>query len=181
MSLDFSPARPRTARSPLALVLAVSVAAAAAPARASEGLELVPDFLTTLPILLAAFIAVTLVLDPLIFQPLLKVMDEREERIEGARRRADQVQQQAEEALTRYEQSIRAAHDEAAAARRTRLDEARDEQARMSRSAKKEAERDIASAREELSGSVVEARATLRESANDLATLAAERILGRTL
>jgi F-type H+-transporting ATPase subunit b len=168
-------------RSTLASVLAVLATAAAAPARASETLELVPDFVGTLPILLVAFVVVTLVLDPLIFRPLLKVMDEREEQIDGARRRADQVQQQAEEALARYERSIRGAHDEAAAARRSRLDEAREELLRVSRSAKEEAEREIARAREELSGSVVEARDTLRESANDLATLAAERILGRTL
>lgn len=172
-SLDFRPAR--------ALAAGILVTLAALPVHASEQLELMPDFAETLPALLVAFVVVTLLLDPLIFQPLLKVMDEREERIEGARRRADQVQEQAEEALNRYEDSIRAAYDQAAVERRRRTDTAREELARLTSQAKHEAEHEADRAREELSASVEEARDSLREGASDLATLAAERILGRSL
>ncbi len=171
-SLDFRLAR---------LFLAVAVGMLAAlPATAAEGLVLVPD-LETLPVLLVAFVVVTLVLDPLIFQPLMKVMDEREERIDGARRRADQVQQQAEEALSRYQESIRGAHDDATAERRRRLGIAREGLVRLTNQAKEEAEGEVARAREELSASLDEARDSLRQAADGLAVLAAERILGRSL
>jgi F-type H+-transporting ATPase subunit b len=153
---------------------------AALPANAAEGLVLMPD-LETLPVLLVAFVVVTLVLDPLIFRPLMKVMDEREERIDGARRRADQVQQQAEEALSRYQEAILGAHDDATAERRRRMGIAREGLVRLTNQAKEEAEREVARAREELSASLDEARDSLRQAADGLAILAAERILGRSL
>jgi F-type H+-transporting ATPase subunit b len=161
--------------------LTASLVAAAGPARASEGLELVPDFFGALPVLIGAFVVVTLVLNPLLFKPLLGVMDQREERIEGTRRRADQVEQRAAEALARYEQAIRAAHAAAGAERRRRLEAAREELQRITRAAKDDAEREIERARDEIGASVREARASLRDDAGELATLAAERILGRTL
>ena len=172
-SLDFRPAR--------AFLAVVAWMLAALPAHAAEQLELAPDFVVTVPVLIIFFVMVTLIVNPLIFQPLMKVMDEREERIDGARRRADQVQQQAEEALGRYEESIRAAHDEATGERRRRLDAAREELVRLTNLAKEEAQREVTRAREELSASADEARNGLREAAGALATLAAERILGRSL
>ena len=153
---------------------------AALPAQASEQLVLMPDP-SVLLVLLVAFVAVIFPLDRLIFRPLMKVMEMREERIEGARSRADEVQQQAEDALRRYQESIRTAHDAASAERRRRVNEAREQLAGITSQAKEEAEREVARAREELSASVGEARESLREAAAELATLAAERILGRSL
>ncbi len=173
MSLDFRPVR--------AFLAVVAGMLAALPAQGAEQLELLPDFVVTVPVLIIFFVVVTLIVNPLIFQPLMKVMDEREERIDGARRRADQVQQQAEEALGRYEESIRAAHDEATGERRRRMDAAREELVRLTNLAKEEAQREVTRAREELSTLADEARESLREAAGDLAALAAERILGRSL
>lgn len=152
----------------------------ALPAQASDQLELIPDIAVTLA-LLVVFVLLVLPLNRLIFQPLLKVMDEREERIDGARRRAEQLQQQAQQALDRYAESIRSAHDEATAERRRQLEVARSELHAVTGRAKEEAERDLSRAREELAGSLGEARETLRAGAADLASLAAERILGRSL
>ncbi len=172
MSLDFRPVR--------AFLAVVVWILAALPAHGVEQLELAPD-VVTVPVLIIFFVVVTLIVNPLIFRPLMKVMDDRAERIDGARRRADQVQQQAEEALGRYEESIRAAHDEATGERRRRMDAAREELVRLTNLAKEEAHREVTRAREELSTSADEARESLREAAGDLAALAAERILGRSL
>jgi F-type H+-transporting ATPase subunit b len=155
-------------------------ALAALPAQASDTLELMPDPIVT-GILLIAFIIIIFPLNSLIFQPLIRVMEEREEKIGGARTRAEQVQQQAQEALDRYEESIRTAHEEATAERRRKLDVARSEMQAVTAKAKEEATADISRAREELGASLGEARDTLRGSAEELATLAAERILGRSL
>jgi F-type H+-transporting ATPase subunit b len=155
-------------------------ALAALPAQASDSLELMPDPVVT-GVLLIAFIAIIFPLNNLIFQPLIRVMEEREERIGGARSRAEQVQQQAQEALDRYEESIRGAYDEATGERRRKLDVARGELQAVTNQAKEEASRDLARAREELGASLGEARETLRGGSEELATLAAERILGRSL
>ena len=177
-SLDMRPGA-RSARGRL-LGACVFGVVTALPAQASDQLELIPDVAVTLG-LLVVFVLLVLPLNRLIFQPLLKVMDEREERIDGARRRAEQLQQQAQQALERHAESIRSAHDEATAERRRQLGVARSELHAVTGRAKEEAERDLSRAREELAGSLGEARETLRAGAADLASLAAERILGRSL
>lgn len=171
-SLDFRPVR--------AFPAWVAGMLVALPAHASEGLVLMPDLFVT-GVLLVAFVVIIFPLNRLIFQPLQRVMDEREDRIDGARRRADSVEQQAEEALARYEESIRTAYDDATAERRRQIVAAREELARVTGQAKTEAEQEAARARESLSASVSQARDSLREGAAELANLAAERILGRGL
>ncbi len=126
-----------------------------------------------------AFIVLIFPLNALIFRPLLNVMEARDDRIAGNHRRAEGAQRQAEAALERYEESVLAARDEATLERRTRLDAARAEQLGITRTAREEVEREIERAREELEGSLAEARETLRAGSEELARLAAERILGR--
>lgn len=167
--------------SPIARALPiVALALAASPARASEKLSLDPDPWTTLTFIVT-FAVIVFPLNQLIFRPLLRVLDEREERIDGARKRADHMQAQAQEALDRYEDAIRTAYDEVAGERRRKLDVARAELTSITQQARSEAERDLSRAREELSASREAARASLRGSAEELAGLAAERILGRSL
>lgn len=153
---------------------------AAAPAHASDQLELTPDLFVT-AVLLLAFVALVFPLNALIFRPLLRVMDKREENIAGARRRAEQVQAQGNEALDRYEESIRAAREEMVSHRRQHLEAARAELAQTTRAAKDDAERELERAREELLASIDDARDNLRASAEELARISAERVLGRRL
>jgi F-type H+-transporting ATPase subunit b len=152
----------------------------ALPASASETLELTPDLVVT-GVLFVAFLVLILPLNHLIFRPLLRVMDEREERIAGARRRAERVQVQAQESLQRYEDAIREAYQEASAERRQKLDVARAELQSVTQQARQDAEQELVRARQELQGSLSQARDSLRASASELADLAAERILGRSL
>jgi F-type H+-transporting ATPase subunit b len=177
-SLDASPGAHSFGRTLLGCsVLAV---ATALPAQAAGQLELIPDIPVTV-VLIGVFVLLVYPLNRLIFQPLFKVMDEREEKIDGARRRADQVQEQAQEALDRYGDSIRVAREETTAERRRQLEVARSELHAVTALAKAEAETNVSRARDELRGSLDEARETLRAGASDLASLAAERILGRSL
>lgn len=159
---------------PVALVLA------ALPARAAEKLSLDPDPWITI-LFLVVFGLLVFPLNSLIFRPLLKVIDERDERIDGARKRAERVQVQAQEALERYEDAIRTAYDEVGVERRRQLDVARAELASITQRARSDAEGDLARARQELTASREQARASLRASAEELAALAAERVLGRSL
>ena len=58
---------------------------------------------------------------------------------------------------------------------------AREEQVSLTDQARSEAEQELERARNELAQSLGEARETLRASAEDLATAAAEQVLGRNL
>jgi F-type H+-transporting ATPase subunit b len=150
------------------------------PALASGKLELVPD-----PIILSTVIvAFTLLIFPLnklIFKPIFQSLDERAARIEGARRRSSQLENEADAVLDRYETAIRDARGDAEQTRQGQLVLAREEQATLTAQARGEAEGELERARAELSQSLEEARTSLRSSAEDLATAAAEQVLGRAL
>jgi F-type H+-transporting ATPase subunit b len=117
----------------------------------------------------------------LLFKPVFRVMDERAEKIGGARRRAERLEQEAETILSNYEGAVREAREQAEVDRRSLLDAARFEHASLTRAARTEAERELKHAREELGRSLSDARATLRAGAEELAPLVAERVLGRSL
>jgi F-type H+-transporting ATPase subunit b len=117
----------------------------------------------------------------LLFKPVFRVMDERAEKIGGARRRAERLEQEAETILSNYEGAVREAREQAEVDRRSLLDAARFEHASLTRAARTEAERELEHAREELGRSLSDARATLRAGAEELAPLVAERVLGRSL
>jgi F-type H+-transporting ATPase subunit b len=160
--------------------LVVASLVVALPAAAAGDLELMPTGWIT-AILLVAFVAIVFPLNGLIFRPLLRVMDEREDKIAGARRRAAHVEGEATDALARYEDALRGAREESMLERRAQLEAARSDLLTTTRRAKAEAMQELENAREELDASLRDARETLREGSEELARLAAERILGRSL
>ena len=172
----------RRARVRAAALLAASASGAllAPAARAASDLVLIPEFATLIP-LLVGFVVLSLIVNPLIVQPVLRVLDERRGRIEGARRRAEKLQADANDVLARYESEVREVREEAERARREHLVAAHSEQAQITADARTEAESEIESSRRELAGLLDEARASLRRSSQELAREAAERILGRAL
>ena len=159
---------------------AIAILAVAVPAHASEELELTPDLFIT-AILLVAFVAIVFPLNALIFRPLFQVIDERENKIDGSRRRAASVEVQAQAALARYQDAVREAREESMLERRAQLETARADLLATTRRAKEEAERELEHAREGLEASLSEGRETLRAGSEELARLGAERILGRSL
>lgn len=176
-----------------AIAFATLAYAFALPATAAEELVLIPDagFLGLLPglgeglgtlwIMLIGFVVLIFPLNALMFQPIFRALDERAERIQGARDRSTQLQSEADAVLDRYETAIREARRESESQRQGQLATAREEQAVLTTQARSDAEQELERARGELNQSLEEARATLRGSAEDLATAAAERILGRSL
>jgi len=152
------------------------------PAWAAEGgIEILPDWTGLLPILIAGFLLLIWPVNALIFTPLFRVLDEREQRIAGARERAGALGDQARGVLASYESALARARDESAGERRARLDAARAEEKAATLAARQDAERRIESARAQVEAALREARAGLRPRAEELAREAAERILGRSL
>ncbi len=163
------------------LPLLVAVCLLAAPASAAGGaLELVPDPLMVL-VLVALFLVLILPVNVLLFKPIFRVLDERDSQLEGTRRRAARLQEEAEAVLNRYEDSVRTVREEAEQQRRTRLEEARTEGASTTGSARSQAESEVERARRAISSSLEAARTTLRAEAEDLARQVAARVLGRSL
>lgn len=152
----------------------------AQPVFASDKLVLVPDPVI-LSIMIVAFVLLIFPLNQLIFKPIFRSLDERDARIQGAHSRSNQLDHDADEVLERYESAIREARGEAEQTRQTQLTLAREEQVTLTAQARGEAEGELERARAELGQSLEEARVLLRSSAEDLATAAAEQVLGRAL
>lgn len=150
------------------------------PAQAADGLVLVPEG-PVLVVLVLAFAALVFPVNALIFKPLFRVLDEREARIEGARARAAEVQVEADALLERYREAIREVREEAERDRRGELEAARREHGSRSDQARADAQGVLEQGRSELDVWLGEARGELRQSAEPLAQLAAERVLGRGL
>ena len=163
----------------------------AAPTLASEKLELIPDYglfhffgessFGSLWVMLIAFVVLVFPLNELIFKPIFNSLDQRADRISGARERSTQLHDQANSVLERYETSIRETRLESEQSRQTQLTQAREEQVELTAAARGEAEGELEHARAELARSLEDARTSLRGSAEDLAQAAAEQVLGRTL
>jgi F-type H+-transporting ATPase subunit b len=166
----------------LAASAGIASAWVARPALAAGGgIEILPDWTGLLPILLVLFALLIFPVNRLIFVPLFRVLDEREQRIDGARARALQVDGEAEQVLSRYADAVAQARAEAAGERKTRLDGARAEEKQETSGARAAAEAEIDRARGELDAALEQARRGLRPEAEALAREAAARILGREL
>jgi len=153
----------------------------AGSARASEGaLELVPQ----LPLLMALLLLFVLMVAPvntLLFRPLLRMLDERADRIAGTRSRAERLDEQSVLLRGRYESALREARDGAERSRQERIEAARSQLQERTGEARAAAEQRIDSARAELAANLEAARGQLAQQARELAREAAARVLGRPL
>lgn len=172
--------RSRTRRAALPLATAIAGVLLAGPALAADQLVLIPD-LTLLLALMGLFAVLVFPANAMVFRPLLRVLDEREEQVDGKRTRAQQLERQAQEVLEKYESSIRQVREEAEQARRGALEEARSVSQGTTGDARGEAEREIERARAEIASELDSARVTMRSEAQLLAREAASAVLGRPL
>jgi len=164
------------------LLLSVASLVLAENAAASGGkLVLLPDFTTLLPLMILLFIALIIPVNTLLFKPIFRVLEDREEKISGTLKRAKRLGVDAETTLARYNAAIREVRDEVDAERKRNFSEARDRGTEKTNEARSAAEREVERARNEVQSALEEARATLRTEAEELAGQAAERILGRRL
>lgn len=172
-------------RRPAPLLAAAAVAALVAAwpraaAAAEEGFTIFPDP-AWLVALIVLFALLVYPLNVLLFRPMLRVLDERRMRIQGARERAAVIAKDAEEVFARYQRAVDQARGQAEQARRETLDGARREQSQVTNEARDEAEQQMARARREVADALQQARTRLRDEAEGLAREAASRLLGRSV
>lgn len=173
------PTRSRVALS--ATILASLVGLASAPAAASGGsIEIIPDGFRLL-VLIVFFTLLVWPANKVLWQPLLRVLEERTLRIEGTRERGRALAAEADEVFARYQDSVDEARDAAVGDTRTTLEQARREQGRVTSEARRSAEDTLAAARGELADALTGARQELRSQIEGLARVAASRALGREI
>jgi F-type H+-transporting ATPase subunit b len=181
------------------LVLAALGVLASAPAYASGGLSIFPDLIedwlyhthggeivahplhSAFVQLLLLFVAIIVPLNALLFRPLLRTLEQRGEKIDGARARASAFSKEADAVLGRYETAVSAARRDAENVRRETLETARVEQARIGSAARATAEREVAQARAGVASALDSARSALRGETQRLAQDVAAKVLGRPL
>jgi F-type H+-transporting ATPase subunit b len=160
----------------------VACALFAGAAAASEGgLVLLPDWTGKLPILIVLFALLMVPVNAILFKPIFQVLDAREERTGGTRKRAEKIMKDADETLAGYERAVREARAEAEQARKREAAASRKENATVIDAARAESASHLESARTELAEALEQSRQTLSGDARSLADEAASRVLGRAL
>ena len=170
--------RDRRAAARAVALLALTAAEAAA---SEQGLELFPDWRFELPLLVVFFVLLVPVVSRLLLHPVLRVLDARVERTDGARRRAGRLEEQVREAIARYEGAVAETRQSAESSRRELLEQARRRASETIGAARSDAEQEIGRARREVAGASEQARQGLRAQAAELAREAAARVLGRSV
>jgi F-type H+-transporting ATPase subunit b len=126
-----------------------------------------------------AFVILLVVLKPVLLDPMLKLFEERERRIEGTKAEALKLDDAATAALVRYEDEMKLARAAGTVEREARRAEGRKVENEIIGKVREATSETIAAGRKELQAEAVEARAVLRGEAKSLAGALASRVLGR--
>lgn len=161
-----------------ALAAAIALLAPGA-AHAAGALNIIPEWRKVVQ-LLVVFVIFVPVLNVLLFQPLLRVLEEREKRIDGARTRARDLASQAGTLLARHDEAIRSAREVAHVEQMQIVEQARGTHRSTVGEARAVAEQEVAAARAELARAADGVRASLGAEAEPLAREIAARLLGRS-
>jgi F-type H+-transporting ATPase subunit b len=125
------------------------------------------------------FVFLIVVLKPLLFDPMLKVFGLREERTEGARETARELEEQAGELLTRYEAELTRVNQAAAEERDRLRAEATKLEAQILKEAREAAAKIVEEGRRRIETEVNSIRFDLGKQSERLASDIATRVLGR--
>jgi F-type H+-transporting ATPase subunit b len=137
------------------------------------------DFDATFLIQLVLFSALTLVLKPLLFEPMLKLFEERERRIDGAKLQARKIDEKSATALAKYEAEMAKARAQANAERdKIRAEAQRREQDIMG-TVRASAAKTLEEGKARAQAEAQRVRAALKADATNLARELAARVLGR--
>jgi F-type H+-transporting ATPase subunit b len=137
------------------------------------------DVDATLFIIIALFLALYLFLRFALFRPVLRLFEERERRIEGAKQEARDMQDRAAKALAQYEEFVREARAQGAAEKEALRQEGQRVARALIDEVRKETAAEIAKGRAVLQAEIADATASIDREAEVLAREAATRLLGR--
>ena len=137
------------------------------------------DFDNTVFLQAVLFFALMFLLDPLLFQPVLKIFEEREKRTEGAKGEAREMQEEAGELLRRYEGELEKINRVAAEEReKLRLETAKLE-AQILEEARTVATRIVDEGRQQIEEELHSIRFDLGRESERIADDIVKRVLGK--
>jgi F-type H+-transporting ATPase subunit b len=137
------------------------------------------DFDATFLVQLVLFIALTLVLKPLLFDPMLKLFEEREKLTDGAKAQARKMDEKSATALAEYETAMAAARTAANAEREKVRAEGIRREHEILTAVRVATAKVLDDGKRSAQADAVRARSALRAEAPKLARDLAERVLGR--
>jgi F-type H+-transporting ATPase subunit b len=139
------------------------------------------DFDATVVVQVVLFVLLMVVLKPILFDPMLRLFEERERRIEGAVLEARKIDEASAKALTKYEDAMAKVRATANAERdKMRAEGMREENAIIAR-ARDAAAKTMDDGRRASGAAVTEARTALVAETPQLARELASRVLGREI
>jgi F-type H+-transporting ATPase subunit b len=137
------------------------------------------DFDLTFLIQMAAFAILVMILRPLLFEPLLKLFEERERRTEGAKLLARKMDEKAGEILQRYEAELETVRRTASEERERLRSEGTKLEAQILAEGRAEVAKIVEQGRATLEADRKALRTELATRAADIARDIASRVLGR--
>jgi F-type H+-transporting ATPase subunit b len=135
----------------------------------------------TLIIQLIIVLSLMVILTQILFNPFLRVLQERRNRIEGAEKRAKDLQQQAEELIERYREAIAAGQAQGAGIRDEIRKTSLTEETEILQKAMEQANQLIQEVKTRIAEEARAARTDLRLQAHNLSREITEKILGRSV
>jgi F-type H+-transporting ATPase subunit b len=139
------------------------------------------DFDLSFVFQMVVFAALIVTLKPLLFEPVLRVFEEREKRTEGARAEARQMQEEAGELLRRFESELARVHEVARQEREQARAQTARLEAEMMNKARETANRIVEDGRKRIDAERRRLGFDLGRESERLARVVAEAVLGRAL
>jgi F-type H+-transporting ATPase subunit b len=137
------------------------------------------DFDATFLVQLVLFVALTLVLKPLLFDPILKLFEEREKLIDGAKMQARHIDEKSAGALARYEAEMAKARQAGNVEREKIRAEGQRREQEILTAVREQTARVVEDGKNRAHAEAEQARAALKAQASTLAQELAGRVLGR--
>jgi F-type H+-transporting ATPase subunit b len=137
------------------------------------------DFDRTVLLQIVVFAVLIVVLKPLLFDPVLKVFALREERTEGARAKARELQEKAGELLQRYEKELERIKQVAADERDLLRSETSKLEAEILREARDATTRIVEDGRRKIEAEVNSIRVAVGAESEKVAQMIVERVVGQ--
>jgi F-type H+-transporting ATPase subunit b len=137
------------------------------------------DFDATLIVQVVLLVVLTLALKPLLFDPMLRLFEEREKRIDGARLAARRIDEKSATALATYETAMAKARASANAERDAQRAEALKREHEVLSKVRAETAKAIDEGKRAAQAEAARIRLSLKSDATALARDVAARVLGR--
>ena len=125
------------------------------------------------------FVGLTLILKPVLFDPMLKLFEEREKRIDGAKLQARRIDDKSVTALTKYEGEMTKARSAGGVERDRIRAEAMKREQEILASVRAAAAKTLEEGKRSAQAEADRVRATLKNDATSMARELASRVLGR--